>query len=276
MHYLIKLWNLYDLHWRVKYVKLMQKQLLILKLETNKIFNKFEWLKSSRIWQIEITIQRLKFQQCNSSKSFNKSNDLTSSYDSNVVKWFNIDIETFYFQTENQIVFSKIQWLSKYSSQLRLTYSRSMSSSLSRCHFQNKSISNHKILIKFRSNVCKQKFNKRICTNHWINIWSRKCFRHSIFSIEYIQLIFFYCFSKSRTFFSSNFLDFNKTSTKSKKFFFRIFIRFRKAFRIDYAFFCFFSSLNFSDFNETSTINEKSSNKQLYKQSSSSSSQRLN
>ena len=82
------------------------------------------------------------------------------------------------------------------------------------------------------------------CTNHRINTWSRKCFRHFMFSIEYIQLSIsfsFYCFSRSRTLlfcFSSNFSDFNETSTESKKFSRRISTRLREAFRIDHALFC--------------------------------------
>ena len=88
------------------------------------------------------------------------------------------------------------------------------------------------------------KIQQMHCTNHRINTWSRKCFRHFMFSIEYIQLFIFfsfYCFNRSRILlfcFSSNFSNFNETSTKSKKIFRRISTRFRETFRIDHAFFC--------------------------------------
>ena len=82
------------------------------------------------------------------------------------------------------------------------------------------------------------------CTKHRINTWSRKCFRYFKSSLKTSIIWSFstYCFSKSRIFlfcFSSNFSDFNETQTESKKLFFRISIRFRRAFHIDHALFCF-------------------------------------
>ena len=125
---------------------------------------------------------------------------------------------------------------------LSSTYSQSTSSSLSRRHHQNKSTSNHNILIKFRSNVCKNS------TNAFAKIIDSTHDRESVFvisSLHWRHLSFCqsstHCFSRSRTLlfcFSSNFSDFNETQTKSKKFSLRNLTRLRKAFHIDHALFC--------------------------------------
>ena len=112
---------------------------------------------------------------------------------------------------------------------------------------------------QFRSNVCKQKLNKRICTNHWINTWSRKCFRHSMFSIEYIQLfLYFFIVSANRALFCFVFHRIFQILTRRKqktKISLYIYSRFNRTYRSCIFLFCFL--LSFSNFNETSTSDEK-------------------
>ena len=201
----------------------------------------------------------LKFQQCNSNKSLNKSSDLTSSYDSRrrVTSHRNWKILSS-DRKRNKIVTSQIStryrnqiscWqilisnhkLSKYSSQLKSTCSQSTSSSLNHCRRQNKSTSDHNILIKQRPNVCKQKLSKCIARNiesahdhENVFVISNLHWRH--LSFDHFQLIA----SADRALFCSVshrvFQILTRRRQKAKNFLFASLRSFTQ--HIDHAFFC--------------------------------------
>ena len=102
--------------------------------------------------------------------------------------------------------------------------------------------SNHSILIRFRSNVCKSS------ANAIARIFESTHDRESDFVISnfhwrHLSILSSstHCFSRSRTLlfcFSSNFSDFNETQTESKKLSLRISTRLRRTLYISHALFC--------------------------------------